>query len=143
VQNLPTDELFTAPHRASATGRVRVARPVSYAGRIMEGIELEFSRGIVTGARAGRGEDVLRELLATDEGAARLGEVAFIPGESALRRAGRLFHHPLLDENALPHVALGAAYRFCLDSFFPFGLNRSLLHVDLPLEATLEFDPPA
>ncbi len=137
VANLPTEEVFTAPHRDSAEGTVRVSRPVSYGGAVIAGIELEFKQGRVVSARAQTGGGLLELLLATDEGAARLGEVAFVPDQTSLARAGRLFGHPLLDENAQNHVALGEAYGFCLCRPDPAALNRSLVHVDLPLEASL------
>lgn len=142
VANLPTEEIFTAPDRGSAEGRVRVSRPVNYGGTIMDGIELEFSRGCVTAAQARTGADILERLLTTDDGACRLGEVALVPpaADTAWRRSGRLYHHALLDENAAPHIALGEAYSFCSDSLFGFGLNRSLIHVDLPLDAEVAFD---
>lgn len=138
VANLPAEEIFTAPHKGSATGRVRVRRPVIHAGCVIEDIELEFARGRVTHARASAGQEALEHLLATDEGACRLGEVALVPGKNALPWAGSAHHHILLDENARHHVALGDSYRFCARAWWPFGLNSSLVHLDLPLEAEAE-----
>jgi aminopeptidase len=63
--------------------------------------------------------------------------VAIVPEQTSLARAGRLFCHPLLDENSQSHVALGEAYGFCLRRPNPPALNRSLVHVDLPLDASL------
>lgn len=138
VANLPTEEIFTAPHRDSARGMVRVSRPINYAGTVIDGIELEFRRGRVVTASARQGGDHLQRLLETDEGAARLGEIALVPGETALGRTGRLFFNPLLDENATSHVALGEAYAFCLRHPNPSALNRSLIHVDLPVAIDAE-----
>lgn len=137
VANLPTEEVFTAPHRDSAEGLARVSRAVSYSGAVIDGIELGFKRGRVVAARASVGDDLLQRLLDTDEGARRLGEVAVVPEQTFLARTGRLFYHPLLDENAHSHVALGEAYRFCLRRPNATALNRSLVHVDLPLDASL------
>jgi aminopeptidase len=137
VANLPTEEIFTAPHRDSAEGTVRVSRPVIYSGAVIDGIELEFKRGRVVAASARTGSDLLARLLDTDEGAGRLGEVAIVPEQTSLSRAGRLFHHPLLDENAHSHVALGEAYRFCQRPPDDRALNRSLVHVDLPFDASI------
>lgn len=111
LANVPTEEIFTLPHRDSADGTVRVARPVVHGGAMIEG-------------------------------AARLGEVALVPPATAIARTGRLFHHPLLDENALAHVALGEAYPFAhrggmtlsADQLASAGFNRRLVHVDLPLD---------
>lgn len=137
VANLPTEEVFTAPHRNSAEGTVRVSRPISYSGAVISGIELEFKRGAVVAATAQTGADLLSRLLDTDEGASRLGEVAIVPAQTSLSRAGRLFRHPLLDENAQCHIALGEAYRFCQQPSDDSALNRSLVHVDLPVDAVM------
>ena len=152
VANLPTEEVFTAPERNSAEGTVRVSRPVNYGGAVMEGIELEFHQGRVVRARARTGGDLLRQVLDTDDGSCRLGEVAMVengladllpdpapaeqkPSPPDWQNTGRLFYHTLLDENASNHIALGESYPFCNRSLFGFGLNRSLVHVDLPLDA--------
>ncbi len=142
VANLPTEEIFTAPHRDSAEGTMRVSRPVIYSGAVIEGIELEFKRGRVVSASARQGTDLLAKLLETDEGAGRLGEVAIVPEQTSLGRASRLFHHPLLDENAHSHVALGEAYKFCQRPADPRALNRSLVHVDLPFDASVILPAP-
>ena len=143
VANLPTEEVFTAPAPDSAEGVVRVGRPVSYGGSVIDGIELEFHRGRVTRAGAHTGEDLLRQLLDTDDGSSRLGETALVIKTARQpnhwQNSGRLFQHTLLDENASNHIALGESYRFCNRSLFGFGLNRSLVHVDLPLEAAATF----
>jgi aminopeptidase len=135
VANLPTEELFTTPHKDSADGLAVVSRPINYGGTVIDGIQLEFKRGRVIGCRARSGEDLLRRLLETDEGASHLGEVALVPRETALGRSGRLYFNPLLDENATSHIALGEGYAFCLRSPNPAALNRSLIHVDLPLDS--------
>lgn len=151
VANLPTEEIFTAPHKNSANGTARVARPVTHSGSVIDGIELEFSCGRVVNTRANTGQDILQQLLATDEGACRLGEVALVPalmevrsptdrgpsedGPTTWQNSGRLFHHTLLDENAGHHIALGDAYRFCSRALMPLALNSSQIHLDLPLDA--------
>ena len=159
VANLPTEEVFTAPHKNSATGTVRVSRPVAHNGAVIDGIELEFCAGRIVHAHARSGEDLLHRLLATDPGATRIGEVALVPtvggalcpdSSDASSRdkpaptaevwqtSRPLFHHTLLDENAAPHIALGEAYRFCSRAWFPLALNSSQLHLDLPLDAAVE-----
>ncbi|MBI5422550.1 MAG: aminopeptidase [Opitutae bacterium] len=140
VVNLPTEEVFTAPDCRTASGRVRVARPVCHAGTTIEGIELEFRAGRVVASTARTNADLLRELLATDRGAARLGEIALLASELGAPaptwpHARRVFHHPLLDENAANHIALGEAYPFCHRGWWKRAVNRSLVHVDLPLDA--------
>lgn len=137
VANLPTEEVFTAPEPDSAAGPLRVARPVLHGGAVIDGIELEFARGEVIAARARRGGDLLARLLDTDDGARRLGEVALVAGPPAWAAGAPLFRHVLLDENAAPHVALGEAYAFCAPGRRR-PLNRSLLHLDLPIAADVE-----
>jgi aminopeptidase len=138
VVNLPTEEVFTAPHRNSAEGRVRVIHSVVHAGTVIDGITLEFAGGKVVAAHAETGRELLQQLLATDDGARRLGEVAIVPNRNALSLAGRCFHHIILDENTTNHIALGDAYRFCSRAWLPVSLNSSQIHVDLPLDARVE-----
>ena len=108
--NLPTEEVFTMPHRERVDGTVTGSKPLSHGGTLIEGFSLTFARGQVVDLRAERGEAVLRQLFETDEGAARLGEVALVPDESPISRSGRLFYNTLFDENAASHLALGSAY---------------------------------
>jgi len=148
VANLPTEEVFTAPDRNSAEGIVRVSRPVNYGGTVIDGIELDFHHGVVVQARARTGAALLERLLNTDEGSSRLGEVAVVgkpaanaaaDSRAAWQSSRRLFYHTLLDENAANHIALGESYPFCTRALFASGLNRSLVHVDLPLDAEVTF----
>jgi aminopeptidase len=139
VANLPTEEVFTAPDRGTAEGVVRVARPIAYGGAVIDGIELEFHEGEVVRARARAGQELLWRVLKTDGGSARLGEVALIMDrDSPLTRAGTWFHHTLLDENSLPHIALGEGYPFSVHDAHEPGLNHSLVHIDLPIEAEID-----
>lgn len=140
VANLPTEEVFTAPGRDSAHGRLRVARPVVHAGSVISGIELEFEHGRVVRSHADAGAELLAHLLATDDGAARLGEIALVGTAAGVESRGwqearNLYHHTLLDENAAMHVALGESYPFCHEGWWKRSLNRSAVHVDLPLAA--------
>lgn len=138
VPNLPTEEVFTAPHRERVDGTVRASLPLAYGGRLIEGFRLRFERGRVVEAHADRGQEVLDRLLDTDEGARRLGEVALVSVDSPIHRSGLLFLNTLFDENAASHLALGRAYRFCLaggveaddETVAAAGLNESLVHVD-------------
>ncbi len=136
--NLPTEEVFTMPHREQVDGTVTSTKPLSYGGTLIENFSVTFEKGVVVNATAARGETVLRELLATDEGAARLGEVALVPHNSPVAQSGLLFYNTLFDENAASHLALGSAYKFTIaggesmsdDAFEGAGGNRSATHVD-------------
>jgi aminopeptidase len=136
--NLPTEEVFTMPHRDRVDGVVRSTKPLSYGGTLIEDFSMTFEGGRVVAATARQGEAVLRTLLDTDAGSARLGEVALVPQNSPVAQSGLLFYNTLFDENAASHVALGSAYKFTTaggeemsdEQFEQAGGNRSATHVD-------------
>jgi len=136
--NLPTEEVFTMPHKDRVDGTVWSTKPLSYGGTLIEGFSLTFAEGRVVDVKAEKNEDVLRRLVKMDGGAARLGELALVPHNSPVAQTGVLFYNTLFDENAASHVALGAAYKFTLrggetmtdDEFECAGGNRSATHVD-------------
>jgi len=136
--NLPTEEVFTMPHKDRVDGTVWSTKPLSYGGTLIEGFSLTFEKGCVVDVKADKGEDVLRRLVKMDAGAARLGELALVPHNSPVAQTGVLFYNTLFDENAASHVALGAAYKFTLrggetmsdEAFDRAGGNRSATHVD-------------
>ena len=136
--NLPTEEVFTMPHKDRVDGTVRSTKPLSYGGTLIEGFSLTFAEGRVVDVAAEKGEAVLRRLVEMDAGAARLGELALVPHNSPVAQTGVLFYNTLFDENAASHVALGAAYKFTLrggetmtdEEFERAGGNRSATHVD-------------
>ncbi|MCS7039438.1 MAG: aminopeptidase [Caldilineales bacterium] len=136
--NIPTEEVFTAPHARRVEGVVRATMPLNFGGVLIADFSLEFEGGRVVALRAGQNEDALRRLVETDEGAARLGEVALVPHSSPIARSGLLFYNTLFDENAASHIALGRAYRDCIaggekmsdEAFAAAGGNDSLEHVD-------------
>jgi aminopeptidase len=149
VANMPTEEVFTAPHRARVQGTVRSSRPLNYAGVLIDDFQLVFEEGRVVKAEAAQGETVLRSLLDTDEGAARLGEVALVPHSSPVGQTGILFYNTLFDENAACHLALGAAYHFNITggttmdeaTLMAAGGNVSNVHVDFMIgSAALDID---
>jgi aminopeptidase len=138
IPNMPTEEIFTTPHKDRADGTVRASKPLSYQGTMIEGIEVRFEAGRIVQANATRGLEVLEKLISTDDGARRLGEVALVPHSSPIAASGLLFYNTLFDENAASHIALGQAYTSCLkdgDKLTPEelaakGANDSLIHVD-------------
>jgi len=77
--NIPTEEVYTSPHRAKANGRIRASKPLSYFGDIIDGFALEVSQGQVVSSTAEHGQEVLERVLATDEGSTRFGETAMVP----------------------------------------------------------------
>ena len=138
VANLPTEEVFTAPYAARVNGTVAASKPLAYNGRLIEGLRMTFEEGVAVHAEADRGQEALDGLLATDDGARRLGEVALVSVDSPIHQSGVLFLETLFDENAAVHIALGRAYRFNVEGgpsmsegeAAEAGLNDSLTHVD-------------
>ena len=138
IPNMPTEEIFTTPHKDRADGTVTATKPLSHQGTMIEGIQVRFEKGRIVDARATRGQEVLQKLIDTDDGARRLGEVALVPHSSPIAASGMLFFNTLFDENAASHIALGQAYTSCLrdgDKLTPEelaakGANDSLIHVD-------------
>lgn len=136
--NLPTEEVFTMPHKDRVDGTVRASKPLSFGGTLIEDFTLRFERGRVVEVRAACGQAVLQQLVDTDDGAGRLGELALVPHSSPVSQSGLLFYNTLFDENAASHVALGTAYKFTLqdgdamdeEAFERAGGNRSAVHVD-------------
>ena len=126
------------PHRERVDGVVAATRPLPYGGAVIENFSVTFEGVRVVNVAAERGEEVLRQMVATDEGAARLGEVALVPTASPIFQSGLTFFNILFDENAASHIALGRAYRFSLqegeklsdDEFRARGGNTSAIHVD-------------
>lgn len=138
VANLPTEEVFTAPHRERVDGTVRATMPLNLGGNLIENFSLTFKDGRVVDFSAEKGEALLRAQIETDEGAARLGEIALVPHSSPISQSGILFYNTLFDENASSHVALGRAYANCIDGagelgeaeFAALGGNSSVTHLD-------------
>jgi aminopeptidase len=138
VANLPTEEIFTLPHKDQVDGEVSSTKPLSYAGVLIDGIRVRFEAGKIVEASATQGEDAFLRLLDTDQGARHIGEVALVPHKSPISSSGILFNNTLFDENAACHIALGAAYPFTLtggvgmneEELAIHGANDSIIHVD-------------
>jgi aminopeptidase len=138
IPNIPTEEVFTLADAPRTSGVVTATRPLNHYGALVDNFRLTFAEGRVVDLSAGTGESVLRSLIGTDAGAARLGEVALVPHSSPIAKSGLLFYNTLFDENAASHIALGRAYRFNLEggqamsdeAFEQAGGNQSLIHVD-------------
>ncbi len=136
--NMPTEEVFTTPHKDRTDGHVTSTKPLSHQGSLIENIQVRFEAGRIVQASASTGQTVLQRLIDTDEGARCLGEVALVPHSSPIAASGLLFWNTLFDENAASHIALGQAYSTCIqngdtltaDQLTEKGANSSLIHVD-------------
>lgn len=137
--NLPSEELYTSPLAGKAEGKLVASCPLVYDSQFIEGLELTFTDGCVADVRAKEGEAFFKKLVALDEGAGRIGEVAIVDKESPIGKLGHLMYHTLYDENAACHVAVGRGFPFILKNFAEMsdderlnsGLNHSGIHCDI------------
>lgn len=138
VANIPTEEVFTTPHRLKVNGSLKATKPLSLNGKLVDGFGFTFKDGRVVDFYAEKGYEVLEKLLENDEGAKYLGEVALVPDDSPISNTGILFNETLFDENASVHFALGRAYAYAMrngsnmtqEELQEKGSNFSLIHVD-------------
>ena len=130
MANMPSEEIFTTPDPERVNGVVRATKPLVASGAVIEGLEVEFEGGRAVRIDATKGADVLRSMVARDDGAARLGEVALVDGGGRIGPLDHPFYDTLLDENAASHIALGSAYLFAVDEADHGRANSSGIHVD-------------
>jgi aminopeptidase len=130
--NFPTEEVFTSPDPRGTEGTFRCTKPLSFQGRVIEGISGAFRRGRLTEISARRPADreLLERTMATDAGAGRLGEVALVDRSSRIGQTGRVYWDTLLDENAASHMAFGDGFAHTRTDGQP-RVNRSAVHLDV------------
>lgn len=136
--NMPSDEVFTTPKRGVAEGRVVATKPLSYNGQLIDGFWFEFEDGRAVRWGAEVGADALDSMMASDENAGYIGELALVPIDSPINRSGILFYNTLFDENASCHIALGRGFSNLLPDYkekteaelLEMGCNVSMIHVD-------------
>ena len=135
--NMPTEEVFTAPHRDRVSGKVVATMPLNHQGVLIDGFWFTFQDGVVVDYGAEQGKAALDHIF-QDENCRRLGEVALVPYDSLISRLGILFYNTLFDENASCHLALGSAYTSSVaegEKLTPeerelVGLNEAYSHID-------------
>lgn len=138
--NMPTEECFTSPNKYSANGVVYATKPLSVMGNVVSDFGFRFKDGKIIEVISNKANEkaILEKLISLDEGASRLGEVAFVPFDSPINKTGILFYSTLYDENACCHLALGEAFNECIRDFQnkseeeikSVDLNKSIIHVD-------------
>jgi len=136
--NIPSEEVFTMPHRDRVDGIVRATKPLSYGGTFIDGISVRFEGGKIIESHAANGADAFAKMIDTDEGGRRLGEVALVPHSSPISASGIVFNNTLFDENAASHIAVGQSYTETMsggnaltpEDLAARGANKSLIHVD-------------
>jgi len=138
IANLPTEEIYTLPHKDRVDGFVKTTRPIFFQGKVVDECMFKFSKGRIIDASAKVNNEFLLKTIDIDEGARRLGEVALVSNSSPISQTGLLFYSILLDENASNHIAIGQGYRDSLkegeqltvEEFMSAGGNDSLIHID-------------
>ncbi len=141
-RNIPSFEIFTSPDWRGTNGWIAFNQPLYRYGNLIRGIRLEFSDGVVVKASADENEDVLKEMVAT-ENANKVGE--FSMTDSRFSRITKFMAETLYDENVggpfgNTHIALGSAYHDCYAGnpdgvdkaeWARLGFNDSSVHTDI------------
>lgn len=131
IPNLPTEEVFTSPDPERTEGFVTSTKPLLVSGRAVEGLRVRFEGGRAVEIDADAGAPLLRELVARDPDANRLGEVALVDGSGRIGPTGTVFHDTLLDENAASHIAVGCGFTHLTeDEQTAARINESAVHTD-------------
>ena len=136
--NIPTEEVFSMPHKFGVNGVVHSTKPLVYGGNVIDNFSLTFKEGKIVDFNAEKGYETLEQLIKTDEGSHYLGEVALVPFKSPISDTNIVFFNTLYDENASCHLAIGSAYRSNIkdgadlkeEELDKYGVNYSLTHVD-------------
>lgn len=122
-ENFPDGEIFTSPVEDGVDGVITFSFPGIYMGKEIEGIVLEVEKGKVVKGSATKGEDLLKALLETDEGARSFGEVAI----------GTNYGIVDFTRNMLFDEKIGGTVHMAIGDSMPEagGLNRSTIHWDM------------
>ena len=136
--NIPSEEIFVTPMRGRAEGIVYSTKPLAFQGTLIENFSIRFENGKAVEVHAEKNEELLKQMIEMDEGAAYLGECALVPFNSPINESGILFYNTLFDENAACHLALGMGFSNCIKDYEKYtlkecqdmGINDSVLHED-------------
>lgn len=136
--NIPTEEVFTSPHRDKVNGIVYSSKPLAAQGDLIKNFHVTFKNGIVVDYDAEVGKEKLKSIIEDYLDANRLGEVALVPFHSPISNMNTVFYETLLDENASCHLAFGQSFSECIqngENLQPIelinkGLNQSKMHCD-------------
>ncbi|MDO4740203.1 MAG: aminopeptidase [Eubacteriales bacterium] len=128
--NIPSEEICTSPEKYGTDGVVFASRPLVLGGKAIENFGFRFEKGKVVEVIANEGREMLEALVATDEGAAYLGEAALVEYSSPISMSNIVYYTTLIDENASCHLALGRALGRPLPEGSPWTLNDSTIHID-------------
>jgi aminopeptidase len=132
MPNLPTEEVFTSPDPLRADGHVTSTKPlVLVDGTVVRDLRVTFEGGRVVQLDASTAQETMRTIIARDEGASRLGEVALVDGDGRIGALDTVFYDTLIDENAASHMAVGRGFPFlAADPAAASRINESDIHID-------------
>jgi aminopeptidase len=130
VPNMPTEEVFTTPDPRRAEGTLSSSRPLALSGDVVEGLKVVVKDGRIVEIDATHGADVVRAEVASDDGAARFGEIALVDGASRVGQTGLTFFDTLFDENATCHIAYGFGIPESFEGEPDEHMNISTVHTD-------------
>lgn len=141
--NIPTEECFTTPDATKTEGTVKTTRPFLINGKLIKNLSLTFKKGEITEFSADEGKETFAAYINSDVGAKKLGEVALVGIDSLVYQSGKVFEEILFDENAACHIAIGFAYRFCIENssamsvqeLEEIGCNISAMHTDMMISS--------
>ena len=133
--NMPTEESFTSPHASGTEGTFACTFPLSFQGRVIEGLRGEFRGGklVRLDAKKSKDRDFVAAFLDSDPtgNGRKLGEIALVDSTSRIGQSGRTYFRTLLDENAAAHIAFGSGFGGTRTGTRAVGLNRATVHLDV------------
>ncbi len=143
TRNFPDGEVYTSPNANNVEGEIFVDLPVYYNGATIQGIYLKIIKGVITDYSAKNGFETLKNIIETDNGSHRIGEIALGMNQGITKA----LKHPLFVEKVggTLHIAIGASYDEPFDKhpdsekgienikkhLEDGSLNRSAQHVDI------------
>ena len=138
IVNMPTEEVFTSPLRTGIDGIVYSSKPLVHNGALIENFSFKVEKGKIIEVSAEKGEEVLKQMIMSDENACYFGEVALVDNDSPISNTNIVFYETLYDENASCHLAIGDGFPRCIENgsemskeeLLESGLNQSLVHTD-------------
>jgi aminopeptidase len=133
--NIPTEENYTSPDAGATEGTFACTFPLSFQGRLVEGLRGEFRNGrlVRLDAKKSADRDFVASYIDSDpkKNGRRLGEVSLVDSTSRIGQSGRTYFDTLLDENAAAHIAFGSGFGLSRTMKPARALNQSPVHLDV------------
>lgn len=138
VANMPTEEIFTDPHRERVNGIAYASRPLMMSGKLVKDFWIRFENGLAVECGASENKVCLEDALMKDDFTRRLGEVALVSKNSPITKMNRIFYNGLIDENAASHLAFGQSFssnvkngmKMTKEELIAHGVNDASCHHD-------------